>query len=87
MEVKRIKTTAMNWSKKKGSNKNNKPKVLLVYFLGGVTHMEISALRLLNKQEHNGWKLLIATTNIVNGSSLLREMVDTSVNRQNGGGQ
>jgi len=72
---------------KKGSNKNNKPKVLLVYFLGGVTHMEISALRLLNKQKHNGWKLLIATTNIVNGNSLLREMVDTSVNRQNDGGR
>jgi hypothetical protein len=65
-----------------GGGGNNKKKVLLVYFLGGVTHMEISALRLLNKQEQNGWKILIATTNMVNGSSLLEEMVDTSVNRK-----
>jgi|TARA_B100000795_G_scaffold264247_2_gene244493 hypothetical protein len=60
---------------------SNKPKVLLVYFLGGVTHMEISAIRLINKRSDGGWKIVIATTNLVNGSSLLREMVDVSVHR------
>ena len=61
-----------------------RPKVLLLYFLGGVTHMEISALRLLNKRaakSGGGWTILIATTNLINGNSLLREMIDVSVSR------
>ena len=56
-------------------------KVLLVYFLGGVTHMEVSALRLLTQQAPGGYRILVATTNMCNGNSLLEEMVDKSVAR------
>ena len=55
-------------------------KLLLVYFLGGVTHMEVS-LRLLSQQAPGGYRILVATTNICNGNSLLEEMLDKSVGR------
>ena len=43
-------------------------KLLLVYFLGGVTHMEVGACCSLSAPRH---RILIATTNICNGNSLL----------------
>ncbi|KAH6934359.1 hypothetical protein HPB50_023378 [Hyalomma asiaticum] len=48
-------------------------KIVVVYFLGGVTFAEIAALRLLAKLK--GYHILVATTATVNGNSLLENVV------------
>ncbi|KAG9451141.1 hypothetical protein H6P81_011106 [Aristolochia fimbriata] len=45
--------------------------LVLVVFIGGVTFSEISALRFLSAQEGMAYDLIVGTTKIVNGSSLL----------------
>ncbi|XP_064460175.1 vacuolar protein sorting-associated protein 33B-like [Ornithodoros turicata] len=47
--------------------------VVLVYFLGGVTFAEISALRLLGRMKK--YQIIIATTSITNGNSFLKQLV------------
>jgi len=49
--------------------------VKLVFFIGGVTFAELSALRWWAKQEE-GLDLIIATTKIINGDTLLDSLVD-----------
>lgn len=48
-------------------------KIVMVYFLGGVTFAEIAALRLLGKLK--GYNILVATTAIINGNSLLENVI------------
>lgn len=48
-------------------------KIVMVYFLGGVTFAEIAALRLLGKLK--GYHILVATTATVNGNSLLENVI------------
>ncbi|KAL7463134.1 hypothetical protein ACHAXS_003520, partial [Conticribra weissflogii] len=55
------------------AEENTKP-VLLVYFIGGVTHMEIAGLRFLSKSALFPYSILCCTTEIVNGSTLLRSL-------------
>ncbi|CAK8675606.1 unnamed protein product [Clavelina lepadiformis] len=50
-------------------------KVVLIYFIGGVTYSEIAALRFLGRQK--GYKVLIAATSIINGSRMLESFVET----------
>ncbi|KAJ1406375.1 Sec1-like, domain 2 [Sesbania bispinosa] len=45
--------------------------LVLVVFVGGVTFAEISALRFLSAQESMAYDLIIATTKIVNGQTLV----------------
>ena len=47
----------------------------LVFFIGGVTYAEISALRFLSRQ-NDGNEYVIATTAIVNGNSLLQPLIE-----------
>lgn len=47
------------------------PRVILVFFLGGCTFAEISALRFLSQQEDNNVEFLIATTKLVNRNTFL----------------
>lgn len=47
--------------------------VVLVYFLGGVTFAEVSALRLLARLK--GYQILVAATATVNGNTLLESVV------------
>lgn len=49
---------------------NRMRKAILVFFLGGVTYAEVAALRLLAVQ--NNFRVLIATTNIINREAYLR---------------
>ncbi|XP_063433464.1 vacuolar protein sorting-associated protein 33B-like [Mytilus trossulus] len=49
-------------------------KVVLVYFLGGCTYSEISALRFLGRLK--GYRFLVATTSIITGTSLLEQVVE-----------
>jgi len=51
----------------------NKP-VLLVYFVGGVTYMEIAAMRFLSKRPSFPFTILCCTTKIINGSTLLQSL-------------
>lgn len=51
----------------------NKP-VLLVYFVGGVTYMEIAAMRFLSKRPSFPYSIVCCTTKIINGSTLLHSL-------------
>ncbi|TPX34829.1 hypothetical protein SmJEL517_g02554 [Synchytrium microbalum] len=51
-------------------------RLTLVVFLGGCTFTEISALRFLGQQLEGQREFVILTSNIINGSSLLKGMVD-----------
>ncbi|GAK64480.1 vacuolar protein sorting 33A [Moesziomyces antarcticus] len=45
----------------------------LVFFLGGVTHTELAALRFMNGQTRNR-RFVVATTNTINGNELIRSL-------------
>ncbi|ETV82675.1 hypothetical protein, variant 2 [Aphanomyces astaci] len=51
-------------------------KVMVVFFVGGVTFMEIAALRHLSKQPECPFDIVIATTKILNGNGLIKSIVD-----------
>eukprot|EP00850_Spirogloea_muscicola_P018861 SM000177S03194 [mRNA] locus=s177:293522:299055:+ [translate_table: standard] len=59
-----------------GDVRDTRRKLVMVVFLGGVTFAEIAALRFLSAQEHARHDFLIATTKLINGSSLLSTLVD-----------
>jgi hypothetical protein len=48
--------------------------VLLLYFVGGVTFMEIAALRFLSKRPSFPYNIVCCTTEIVNGTTLLQSL-------------
>lgn len=50
--------------------------LVLVVFIGGVTFAEISALRFLSSQEGMKYDLIIATTKLINGTTLLQTLID-----------
>lgn len=54
------------------SDANKMERSLLIYFIGGVTFAEITALRFLAKKRNI--KLAIATTSIINGNKLIESM-------------
>jgi len=60
------------------SSKAGSSQVVLVYFLGGCTFSEISALRLLGQTfgKQKGYKFLIATTSIINCNSMIKNVID-----------
>lgn len=49
-------------------------RTVLVFFIGGCTFAEISALRFLSQQEENNCEFLIGTTKIINGTTFLRSL-------------
>ncbi|KAK4743074.1 hypothetical protein SAY87_001075 [Trapa incisa] len=50
--------------------------LVLVVFIGGVTFAEISALRFLSGQEGMAYDLIVATTKIISGHSLIETFVE-----------
>ncbi|XP_010557601.1 PREDICTED: vacuolar protein-sorting-associated protein 33 homolog isoform X2 [Tarenaya hassleriana] len=50
--------------------------LVLVVFIGGVTFAEIAALRYLSSQEGMAYDLIVATTKIVNGSTLIETFME-----------
>ncbi|KAJ8601114.1 hypothetical protein CTAYLR_008819 [Chrysophaeum taylorii] len=58
-----------------------KKTTLVVYFVGGVTYAEIAALRFLSKQPAFPHNIIVATTNIVNGSTFIKGLVYEIENR------
>ena len=51
-----------------------KKPVLLVYYVGGITYMEVAALRFLSKRPSFPYTIVCCTTEIVNGETLLRSL-------------
>ena len=58
----------------KGPATSAHSKVILVYFIGGITYSEIAALRFLATQK--GYKIIIATTSIINGKRMLSSFME-----------
>lgn len=47
---------------------------LIVMFVGGVTHMEIAALRFLSKRSSFPYHIICVTTKVISGSTMLRSL-------------
>ena len=47
-------------------------RTVVVVFIGGVTFAEIAALRFLGSQQHVNCDFVVATTKLINGTSLLQ---------------
>jgi len=56
-----------------GEQQERKP-VLLVFYVGGITYMEVAALRFLSKRPSFPYAIICCTTEIVNGETLLRSL-------------
>ena len=54
-------------------------KLILVFFLGGCTFAEISALRFLSQKEGINADFVIATTHIINGKTFLQSLTEQSL--------
>ncbi len=63
-----------NLNNSNNNDNNMKRKVLLVCVLGGITHMEIAALRLLKKDSR--FDIIIASTKVINGKSFVKSLID-----------
>lgn len=57
-------------------------KKVLVYFLGGVTYAEISAIRFINKlpSMQNRFKFVVATTSIISSEKCMHQMRTAAIN-------
>eukprot|EP00163_Fabomonas_tropica_P032762 TRINITY_DN8359_c0_g1_i1.p1 TRINITY_DN8359_c0_g1~~TRINITY_DN8359_c0_g1_i1.p1 ORF type:complete len:600 (+),score=140.03 TRINITY_DN8359_c0_g1_i1:778-2577(+) len=58
------------------SSHQRRRNVTLVYFIGGVTYAEISAIRFLAQQEEGNRDYIIATTKLINGDTLLESVFE-----------
>ncbi|XP_058789341.1 vacuolar protein sorting-associated protein 33A isoform X1 [Phymastichus coffea] len=52
------------------------PKLVLVFFIGGCTYAEISALRFLSQQEDSNVEFVVGTTRLINGNTFLFSLVE-----------
>ncbi|OLL23163.1 Vacuolar protein sorting-associated protein 33A [Neolecta irregularis DAH-3] len=52
-----------------------KPKITVVFFLGGITWAEIAALRFMMAKENSDRRILIATTGIIDGNSMIESLI------------
>lgn len=57
---------------------HSQKKVVLVYFIGGVTFAEISAIRYLNEKRigDRDYEFIIATTKLINGTTFLESLIE-----------
>ena len=49
-------------------------KVMLVYYIGGVTFGEIAALRFLSDKPDFPFRIIICTTKLINGNSFVKDL-------------
>ncbi|XP_078052309.1 vacuolar protein sorting-associated protein 33A [Augochlora pura] len=52
------------------------PKLVMVFFIGGCTFAEISALRFLSQQEDSNVEFVVCTTEIINGNTFLTSLTE-----------
>jgi len=50
--------------------------ITLVFFIGGITFTEIAALRWISQQEGQYRDIVVATTKLINGNSILSSVVE-----------
>jgi vacuolar protein sorting-associated protein 33A len=64
------------YAKKKmtASGGGRKKPTLIVVYLGGITYMEIAALRFLSKRDTFPYHIVIVTTQVLNGSKLIQQL-------------
>lgn len=55
------------------------PRVILVFFIGGCTYQEISALRTISQQEDSNVEFVVLTTKLINGTSFLECLMEAEV--------
>ena len=55
------------------SSRGKKP-VLMVFFVGGVTYMELAALRFLSKRPSFPYHIITVTTKVINGRTLIKSL-------------
>jgi hypothetical protein len=65
-----------------GSLGTHHRKTTIVFFLGGCTYTEVSAIRFLAQQDEGIRDYLVATTQMINGNTLLESMIQTSSSRE-----
>lgn len=53
------------------------PRVILVFFIGGCTYHEISALRTISQQEDSNVEFVVLTTKLVNGSTFIESLMES----------
>ncbi|KAG5900565.1 hypothetical protein JTB14_022872 [Gonioctena quinquepunctata] len=58
------------------SNALGSPITVLVFFVGGCTFAEISALRFLSQQEDSNVEFVIATTKLINGTTFINSIIE-----------
>ncbi|XP_076181457.1 vacuolar protein sorting-associated protein 33A isoform X3 [Ptiloglossa arizonensis] len=52
------------------------PKLVMVFFIGGCTFAEISALRFLSQQEESNVEFVVCTTKLINGNTFLTSLME-----------
>ena len=62
--------------KNEDSKSRKKKKTMLVYFVGGVTFMEISALRWLARRKGSKYNIVVATTKMISGKTFMESIVE-----------
>ncbi|KAL1923818.1 uncharacterized protein VTP21DRAFT_8798 [Calcarisporiella thermophila] len=60
------------------------PRITLVFFLGGCTYTEISAIRFLAQQEEAQREFVVATTQLINGNTLMSSLMEERGARKEG---
>ena len=60
------------------AQKDDIPKkaITLVYFIGGVTFSEVSAIRRLSERENRQRDYIVASTQLMNGDSIINDVVE-----------
>lgn len=60
---------------------NSEPtRLVLVFFIGGCTYAEISALRFLSQQEDSNVEFVVGTTKLINGNSFITSLMEDMEN-------
>ncbi|KAK0073869.1 hypothetical protein PV325_009092 [Microctonus aethiopoides] len=54
------------------------PRLILIFFIGGCTYAEISALRFLSQQEDLNVEFVVGTTKLINGNTFLTSLIEDS---------
>ncbi|KAL7287732.1 hypothetical protein TKK_0018117 [Trichogramma kaykai] len=59
------------------------PKLIFVFFIGGCTYAEISALRFLSQQEELNVEFIIGTTKLINGNTFISSLMENMQKKKN----
>jgi vacuolar protein sorting-associated protein 33A len=62
------------WAEAMTTGSSSRKPTLVVFYLGGVTYMELASLRFLSKRPAFPYHILCVTSKIVNGTTLLRTL-------------